>query len=173
MCRVFPPLIIRSANNCIYSIWYLNNILIYIQKDGNLHSLFYLETALHVSGVSTTHHQKHKQLNLQYLVYVTPLLLSAAIVKQLELFWVCCGWYFAFYPYLQKRLHFSIENYYCFNPLNPQLNPIYHLLALLEPRQIFHVNGLRVIILVSSAVEFTTPCTVFIMFSICKIYISM
>jgi hypothetical protein len=35
----------------------------------------YLETALHVSGVNSTHHQERKQLCLQYLVFVTPLLL--------------------------------------------------------------------------------------------------
>ena len=51
-----------------------------------LHSLFYLETALHVSGGTTTHHQERKQLYLQHLVFVTPLLLPAAIVKELELF---------------------------------------------------------------------------------------
>jgi hypothetical protein len=56
-----------------------NNILIYIQQDAKLHSLFYLETALHVSGATSTHHQKRKQLYLQHLVFVTPLLLSAAI----------------------------------------------------------------------------------------------
>ena len=47
-----------------------NNILIYIQQDATLHSLFYLETALHVSGVTTTHHQERKQLYLQHLVFV-------------------------------------------------------------------------------------------------------
>jgi hypothetical protein len=61
------------------------NILIYIQQDATLHSLFYLETALHVLGGTTTHHQEYKQLYLQYLVSVTPLLLSAAIVEELEL----------------------------------------------------------------------------------------
>jgi len=55
------------------------NILIYIQQDATLHSLFYLETALHVSGVNTTHHQERKQLYLQHLVFVTPLLLATAI----------------------------------------------------------------------------------------------
>jgi len=59
-------------------------ILIYIQQDATLHSLFYLETALHVSGGTTTHHQEHKQLYLQHLVYVTPLLLPAAIMEELE-----------------------------------------------------------------------------------------
>jgi hypothetical protein len=50
-----------------------NNILIYIQQDATLHSLFYLETALHVSGGTTTHHQKSKQMYLHHLVFVTPL----------------------------------------------------------------------------------------------------
>jgi len=31
-----------------------NNILIYIQQDATLHSLFYLETAVHVSGGTIT-----------------------------------------------------------------------------------------------------------------------
>jgi hypothetical protein len=62
-----------------------NNILIYIQKDATLHSLFYPETALHVSGGTTTHHQERIQLYLQHLVFVTPLLLSAAIVEEMEL----------------------------------------------------------------------------------------
>ena len=60
-------------------------ILIYIQQDAMLHSLFYLETALHVSGGTSTHHQEHKQLYLQHLLFVTPLLLPAAIVEVLEL----------------------------------------------------------------------------------------
>ena len=60
------------------------NILIYIQQDTTLHSLFYLETALHVSGFTTTHHQERIQLYLQPLVFVTPLLLSAATVGKLE-----------------------------------------------------------------------------------------
>jgi hypothetical protein len=55
------------------------NILIYIQQDATLHSLFYMHTALHVSGGITTHHQKRKQLYLQLLVFVTPLLLPATI----------------------------------------------------------------------------------------------
>jgi len=38
---------------------------------------FYLGTALHVSGDTTTHHQERKQLYLQYLVFLTPLLLSS------------------------------------------------------------------------------------------------
>jgi len=45
----------------------------------------YLETALHVSGSTTTHHQERKQLYLQHLVFVALLLLPAAIVEELEL----------------------------------------------------------------------------------------
>jgi hypothetical protein len=52
----------------------------------------YLETALHVSGGTSTHHQERKQLYRQHLVFVTPLLLSAAIVEELEPVRVCCGW---------------------------------------------------------------------------------
>jgi hypothetical protein len=45
----------------------------------------YLQTALHVSGGTTTHRQERKQLYLQHLVFVTPLLLPAAFVEELEL----------------------------------------------------------------------------------------
>jgi hypothetical protein len=38
-------------------------VLIYFQQDAKLHRLFYLETALHVSGGTTTHHQERKQLS--------------------------------------------------------------------------------------------------------------
>jgi hypothetical protein len=44
----------------------------------------YLETALHVSGVTSTHHQELIQLYLHHLVFLTLLLLSAAIVEELE-----------------------------------------------------------------------------------------
>ena len=39
----------------------------------------YLETALHVSGGTSTHHQERIQLYLHHLVLVTPLLLPTAI----------------------------------------------------------------------------------------------
>jgi len=64
---------------------YTRDILIYIQQDVTLHSLFYPETAPHVSGGTTTHHQERKQLYLQHLVFVTPLLLSAVIVEEFKL----------------------------------------------------------------------------------------
>jgi hypothetical protein len=46
---------------------------------------FYLETALHASSGTSTHHQERIQLYLERLVFVTPLLLSAAIMEELEL----------------------------------------------------------------------------------------
>ena len=63
---------------------YYDHILIHIQQDETLHSLFYLEIALHVSGDTTTHHQESKQLYLQRLLFVTPLPLPAA--KHVEQF---------------------------------------------------------------------------------------
>jgi len=57
----------------------LQCILIYIHQDATSHSLFYLETALHVSGGISTHHQERKQPYLQHLVFVRPLLPPAAI----------------------------------------------------------------------------------------------
>jgi hypothetical protein len=41
-----------------------------------------METALHVSDGTSIHHQESKQLYLQHLVFVTPLLLPAAIFQQ-------------------------------------------------------------------------------------------
>jgi hypothetical protein len=43
-----------------------------------------METALDVSGGTSTHHQERIELYLQHLVIVTPVLLSAAIVEELE-----------------------------------------------------------------------------------------
>jgi len=56
---------------------YRNNILIYIQQDATLHSLSYLETAVHVSGGTTTNCQERKQLYLQHLVFVTVTAIAA------------------------------------------------------------------------------------------------
>jgi len=61
------------------------NTPIYIQQDAKLYSLFYLETAQHVSGGTTTHLQERIQLYLQHLVFVTTLLLPPVIVEELEL----------------------------------------------------------------------------------------
>jgi hypothetical protein len=76
--------VIRRSN--IYGYVHRGYIPIYIQQDATLHSLFiYPETALHVLDDTSTHHQESIQLYLQHLVFVTPFLLSAAIVEELEL----------------------------------------------------------------------------------------
>jgi hypothetical protein len=59
---------------CIVSIFQ------YIFEKIRYTSYLYLETALHVSGGNFANHQERIQLYLQHLVFVTPLLLSAAIV---------------------------------------------------------------------------------------------
>ena len=43
-----------------------------------------------------------------------------------------------------EKKEFPILKGYIFNPLNAELNPICHLLALLGTHHIFHVSGLRV-----------------------------
>jgi hypothetical protein len=65
---------------CIVSIFqYISN------KMQGYTVYLYLETSLHVSGGTSTHHQERIQLYLQHLIFVTSLLLSAAIVEELEL----------------------------------------------------------------------------------------
>jgi hypothetical protein len=78
---VFIIITISDCTLCLVRLHKLNLaiILIYIQQDATLHSLIYLETALHVSGGTSVHHQKRKQLYLQHLVFVTLLLLPAAV----------------------------------------------------------------------------------------------
>jgi len=62
------------------------NLFQYISNKMQHYTVYlYLETALRVSGGTSTHHQKRKQLYLQQLVFVTPLLLPAAIMEELEL----------------------------------------------------------------------------------------
>jgi hypothetical protein len=61
------------------------SIFQYISNKMQRYTIYlYLETALHASGGTSTHHQERMQLHLQHLVFVTPLLLSAAIVEELE-----------------------------------------------------------------------------------------
>ena len=62
----------ESVNFNVHWSVHRKNIPIYVQQDAMLHSLFYLETALHVSGGTTTHHMELKQLYLQHLVFVIP-----------------------------------------------------------------------------------------------------
>jgi hypothetical protein len=57
----------------------------YISNKMQLYTVYlYLETALHVSDGTSTHRQERIQLYLQHLVLVALLLLSAAIVEELE-----------------------------------------------------------------------------------------
>jgi hypothetical protein len=61
------------------------SILQYISNKVQRYTVYlYLETTLHVSGGTFTHHEECIQLYPQHLVFVTPLLLSAAIVEELE-----------------------------------------------------------------------------------------
>ena len=65
---------------------YIVSIFQYISNKMQRYTVYlYLKNALHVSGGTSIHHQERIQLYLQHLVFVTPLLLSAAIVKELEL----------------------------------------------------------------------------------------
>jgi len=63
--RIGAPYIygISSLRVNVHGSVHRNNIPIYIQQDATLQSLFYLETALHVSGGTTTHHQERIQLS--------------------------------------------------------------------------------------------------------------
>jgi len=77
MALLYPTLLF---NKIYYFFKYINPNKMHI-----LQSLFYLTTAVHVSGVTITHLQEHKTTlttasNNRYTV-----LLSAAIVEQLEL----------------------------------------------------------------------------------------
>jgi hypothetical protein len=66
---------------CIVSIFQYTRISNKMQR----YTIYlYLETALHVSVGTSTHHQERIQLYLRHLVFVTQLLLSAAIVEELE-----------------------------------------------------------------------------------------
>jgi hypothetical protein len=61
---------------CIVSIFQ------YISNKMQRYTVYiYLETSLHVSGGTSTHHQESIQLYLQHLLFVTPLLLSSTIAE--------------------------------------------------------------------------------------------
>jgi len=70
---------LTSMVPCILSIFQ------YISNKMQRYTIYlYLETALHVSGGTSTHHQERIQLYLLHLLFVTPLLLSATILEELE-----------------------------------------------------------------------------------------
>jgi len=79
ICHSLILLDLTFMGTCILSIFQ------YISNKMQRYTVYlYLETALHVSGGTFTHHQERIQLYLQHLVFVTPLLPSAAIVEELE-----------------------------------------------------------------------------------------
>jgi len=57
-----------------------------------LQSLFYLTTAVHISGVTITHLQEHKTTVTTASGNGYTVLLSAAIVEEVEPVLVCFGW---------------------------------------------------------------------------------
>jgi hypothetical protein len=62
------------------------SIFLYIFNKLQRYTIYlYLETALHVLGGNSTYHKERIQLYLQHLIFVTLLLLSAAIVEVLEM----------------------------------------------------------------------------------------
>jgi hypothetical protein len=66
-------------DTCIVSIFQ------YISNKMQRYTVYlYLKIALHVPVGNSTYHQKRIHLYLQHLVFFTPLLLSAAIVEELE-----------------------------------------------------------------------------------------
>jgi membrane protease YdiL (CAAX protease family) len=70
---------LKFMGPCIVSIFQ------YISNKMQRYTVYlYLETALNVSGGTSAHHQERIQLYLQHLVFLTPLLISAAIVEELE-----------------------------------------------------------------------------------------
>jgi hypothetical protein len=67
------------------NLTFMGPCIVSISNKMQRHTIYlYLETALHVSGGTSTHHEERIQLYLQHLVVVTPLLISAAIVEELE-----------------------------------------------------------------------------------------
>ena len=107
---------------------YRKNILIYIQQNATLHSLFYLETALHVSGGTTTLHQERTQLYLQHLVFVRPLLLLMMVVVTPE----SCR---ALYSYFSIQLYKIWKNIPVYIKQDATLHSLFYLKTAL------HVSG--------------------------------
>ena len=88
----------RNVFSCYVLCWKTPNLDVDVDYSNiyptrcNVTQFIISENCSNISGGIITHHQDRKQLYLQHLVCITPLLLSAAIVEELELVWVCCGW---------------------------------------------------------------------------------
>jgi hypothetical protein len=68
----------------LVNLWFMGpcivNIFRYTSKKIQLYTVYvYVETALHVSGGTSTHYQVRIQLYLQHLIFVTTLLLPDAV----------------------------------------------------------------------------------------------
>jgi hypothetical protein len=56
---VVPPLIIRSANNCIYSIWYLSHRYCYLPLSWKSWNWFEFSNRCDGSAIAAAGNQKH------------------------------------------------------------------------------------------------------------------
>jgi hypothetical protein len=87
---VFNTLNAELNPNChslilLRDLTFMGKCIVSISNKMQLYTVYlYLETALHVSGGTSTPQQGRIQLYLKHLVFVTPLLLSDAIVDELE-----------------------------------------------------------------------------------------
>jgi hypothetical protein len=90
MSRPFNPLNAELNPICHFLILlgdltFMGTRIVSISKKMQRYTVYlYLETALHISSGTSAHHQERIQMYLHHLVFVTPLLLSAAIVEVLE-----------------------------------------------------------------------------------------
>jgi len=80
MFRVVPPPIIRSAYNCIYSIWYLSHRYCYLPlyPSSGAHTTLSTASGIYHTVTATcryTHHQERIQEYLQHLVFFIPSLI--------------------------------------------------------------------------------------------------
>ena len=104
---------------------------------------------VHTARVPAPHsHSHHYQCRTPYAAVHTLILLMMGIMMP-ETCWdksliinnrlVASCWFLSLYPTLMIILYWTN-----FNPLNTELSPVCHLLALLGAHHIFHVSGLRV-----------------------------
>ena len=78
----------------VYGSVHRDNLFMWFQLEALVTQPFFLNliTALHVSRVVTTHPQEHKATASTGSGKHYTVLLSATIVEELELIWVCCRW---------------------------------------------------------------------------------
>ena len=80
------------------------------------------------------------QLQKEHVSLSTPLSLALS----LSLYKLTCIWLRNYPAFYRTQCSLPPTQQPTINPLNAELNPICHLLALLEDHHIFHVSGLRV-----------------------------